>query len=115
MHLRPILKGLHRLCFKCLNHYNPLFATNEREKHLHTSNSTCSTLEASTSTHRVAHVAGKEDCPSPPQFLFAGGLCSAQLDCELRRSPLDSAKWISATAGAVLADFTICAAQLHLH
>ena len=65
MHLRPILKGLHGLCFKRLNRYNTLFAANERGRHLHTSDSTCSTPEASVSTHGVAHAAGKEDCPQP--------------------------------------------------
>lgn len=60
-----ILKGLNRLCFKHCNCYNTLFATNERKKHLHTSNSTCSTPEVSTSTHGVAHATGKDDCPQP--------------------------------------------------
>lgn len=42
MRLSPTLKPFHCLCFKFLNHYNSLFARNERAKHLHTSRDACS-------------------------------------------------------------------------
>lgn len=55
---------------------------------------------------------GKGIVPIPQVRVFLWG---AQHDCELKGSLLDSAKCIPATAAAALGDFTICAAQLHLH
>lgn len=62
MHLCPIFKGFHGLCFKCLNCYSLMFATTENFMY---------STEASTSAQRVAHAAGKESCPQLPWCMVA--------------------------------------------